>query len=161
MKKLIFMRHGKAEYADAETDDYDRSLTERSKRNAAETGNFILKQLTNAPDLIFSSEAKRALSTAMIAAEQLNYPTDKIRVEDGLYLASASRMLKYIKTISSETDTCLLVGHNPGLTDLINIFGVRLDNLPTASAVCFEFDMDNWQEITPDKAKFCWMELAK
>lgn len=161
MKKLILLRHGKAEYPDLDMDDYDRPLTERGKRNAAETGSFIYAQLASPPDLILSSEAKRAFKTAKLAAEQMHYPIEKIKTETGLYLVSAQRTIKYIKLIPSEISSCLLVGHNPGLTDLVNHFGVRLDNLPTASAVCFEFDIENWQEISPEKAKFCWIELAK
>jgi phosphohistidine phosphatase len=53
------------------------------------------------------------------------------------------------------------VGHNPGVTDLINELGVRLDSLPTASAVCFEFQLDGWMDIAPEKANFRWIKLAR
>lgn len=160
MKTIILLRHGKAEQGDFDMDDFERALTDRGRKNATEMGKFIFKK-KGKPDLILASSAKRTTETAIFASENMNYPKDKIQLDDELYLASARRILKAISNLPDGINYCLMVGHNPGMTDLVNYFGVRLDNLPTASAVCFTFGIDVWDEILSVNAKFQWIQLAK
>lgn len=160
MKILIILRHGKAEPYDAKPDDFDRMLADRGKRNASSMGKYILEK-QGVPELILSSAAKRTMETASLAASELGYPVQKIQVDENLYLASARRILMIINKIQNEANTCLLVGHNPGLTELVNRLGVRLDNLPTGSAVCFTFQTDSWQNISEENARFQWIQLAR
>ncbi len=160
MKQLVIFRHGKAEQDTMAKDDYDRVLTERGKRNAADMGAFILKR-NGVPDLILSSSAKRAHETAMLAAESMEYSVDKIQTDQNLYFAPARWIMNVISKLPNDINSCVFVGHNPGITDLINTLGVNLDNLPTASAACFEFNVDSWIDITTDHANFKWLKTAK
>ena len=160
MKQLIILRHGKAEQNTMAKDDYDRLLTERGQANAIAMGNYILKR-TGKPDLILSSSAKRAHETALLVAQQTDYQEDKIQTDQNLYFAPSRWIMKVISKLSNDVESCLYVGHNPGVTDLINDLGVRIDNLPTASAVCFVFHVDSWSEITMERANFMWLKLAK
>ncbi len=160
MKQLIILRHGKAEQDTMAKDDYDRVLTERGRSNAAAMGNYILKR-SGLPDLILSSSAKRAHETAILAAQQLGYPEDLIQSEQNLYFAPARWILNVLSKLTDEVESCLYVGHNPGITDLINALGVKLDNLSTASAVCFEFHIDAWGDISAERANFMWLKIAK
>ncbi len=160
MKTIIILRHGKAEIGDFDTDDFDRHLTDRGRRNASEMGKFIYIKV-NKLDLIIASDSKRTTQTAKFACDSMNYPKEKIQFDSDLYLASMRRILKIVFNLSDAINSCIIVGHNPGLTDLVNHFGVRLDNLPTASAVCFNFETDNWNEISAENAKFQWIQLAR
>lgn len=160
MKTLIILRHGKAELHAYGLDDYDRALTSRGVKNVAEMGKFILKKL-GTPDFVLSSAANRAYQTAVLASQGMNFPVEDITTDEKLYLVSEFRLLKALSALPANVDYCVLVGHNPGLTDLVNYFGVRLDNLPTASAVCFTFQTDNWENIASDKAEFQWIKLAR
>lgn len=160
MKQLIILRHGKAEQDTMAKDDYDRILTERGRRNAAGMGEFILKR-SGIPDLILASSARRAQETAILAAQGIGYPMEAIHSDQNLYFAPARWILNNLYKLSDEVSSCLYVGHNPGVTDLINDLGVRLDNLPTASAVCFEFHVDSWVDISVERANFKWLKLAK
>lgn len=160
MKKLIIMRHGKSSWDDEYLDDYDRPLSEGGKKNVAGMGAFLL-QKSGIPELILSSPAKRAYTTAVIAAENMGYPTEKIETDKELYLAWVDEISQCISKIPNTIGHCLIVGHNPGLTHLLNHFGVRLDNLPTASAACLEFDASTWEEISPENARFQWLKLAR
>lgn len=160
MKTIIILRHGKAEIGDFDTDDFDRNLTDRGRKNASNMGKFIYNKINN-PDLIIASDSKRTTQTAKSACENMNYPKEKIQFDSDLYLASMRRILKIIFNLSDAINSCVIVGHNPGLTDLINHFGVRLDNLPTASAVCFYFETDKWSGISAENAKFQWIQLAR
>lgn len=160
MKTLIILRHGKAEPYDAKPDDFDRVLADRGVRNAKDMSKFILEK-HGIPELILASAAKRTVETAAYAAEELGYPVERIQAEQDLYLVSAGRILKTLSRLPDEISGCLLVGHNPGLTDLINLLKVRIDNLPTGSAVCFTFKTDLWSEISAKNAQFLWLQLAR
>jgi phosphohistidine phosphatase len=160
MKQLVILRHGKAEQATMDKDDYDRLLTGRGRKNASDMGAFILKR-GSVPDLILSSSARRAHDTAILAAQSLGYPQEEIRTAQNLYFAPSRWLLNVISKLPDEVNRCLYVGHNPGVTELINDLGVRLDNLPTASAACFEFHIDAWADISTGKAAFLWLKLAK
>ncbi|MDO5523690.1 MAG: histidine phosphatase family protein [Bacteroidia bacterium] len=160
MKKLLIMRHGKSAWDSEYLNDYDRPLNERGKKNAAEMGRFLLEECGK-PELILTSSAKRAMETATLAAISLSYPQEKIEAGKELYLAETGEIMRSIANIHAEVNTCLLIGHNPGLTDLVNYFGLKLDNLPTASVVHMEFDASTWKDISPKNARFQWIKLAK
>lgn len=159
MKQLVILRHGKAEDDTMAKDDYDRVLTDRGSMNATSMGSFILSKW-GIPDLTLSSSARRAHDTAILATNSLGYPQNEIITDQNLYFAPARWILNVISKLPEEANRCLYVGHNPGITDLINDFGVRLDCLPTASAACFEFKIDSWRHITPDTANLLWIKLA-
>ena len=160
MKQLIIFRHGKAEQDTMAKDDYDRNLTERGRKNAFEMGAFINKK-TGTPDVILSSSAKRAHETAILAAEGMEYSKDQIHTDQNLYFAPARWIMNVISKLPNDIDSCVFIGHNPGLTDLINSLGVNLDNLPTASTACFEFNVESWVDITTENANFKWLKIAK
>ena len=160
MKQLIILRHGKAEQDVMTKDDYDRLLSDRGERNASGMGEFILKKW-GMTDLILSSSARRAHDTAILAAQSLGYPQEEISTDHNLYFAPSRWIMNAISKLPEEVNRCLYVGHNPGVTELINNLGVRLDNLPTASAACFEFHIGSWREISTGKATFLWLKQPK
>lgn len=160
MKTLILLRHGKSEVHRFNESDFERNLTERGKMNASDMGKFISTQI-NTPDFIFTSSAHRTVETAQLIASALSYSLDDIATTNELYLASSNAILKTINTIPNRVNCCLLVGHNPGITHLINDFGIKIDNLPTCSALCFSFNEDNWQSISTNNAIFEWVKLAR
>lgn len=141
-------------------DDYDRVLTDRGSKNATDMGTFILKKW-GLPDLILSSSARRAHDTAILAAESLGYPKEEIRTDQNLYFAPSRWIMNVISKLPDDVNSCLYVGHNPGVTELINDLGVGLDNLPTASAACFELHIDSWEELSTERAAFLWLKLAR
>lgn len=160
MKRLIILRHAKSSWDNADVSDYDRKLNKRGEKSADLMGEFLAAKQGNV-DLILSSSAVRAFSTARIVAQMLNYNIEEIETTKKLYLAWVNDILKTIYSISDNADSCILVGHNPGLTDLVNHFGVRLDNLPTASVVCFEFEAQSWEDISRENADLKWFQMAR
>lgn len=160
MKLLIILRHGKSDWGNPELDDFDRPLNERGKKNAVETG-FFLSDKFGKPDIMLSSGAKRAIDTAKLAAQRMRYKQEDIQIDADLYLASVPVILRSIARLSNVADSCILIGHNPGLTNLINYFGINLDNLPTASVACFECNTDKWENISPKNSSFQWIKLAR
>src|SRR5688500_4533393 len=115
LKTLVLVRHAKSSWKDASLPDRDRPLNRRGKRDAPEMGRR-LAQLVGTPDLIVSSPAARALATARVFAEAVDYPVDGIREEERIYEAAPTEILDVIRDIDDDVDGVPLFGHNPGLT---------------------------------------------
>lgn len=160
MKTLLILRHGKAELRNFDERDFDRKLANSGRLQAEMTGNTIAAR-EGTPDLIYASSAPRAWETARIVAEKVSYSPENIRTDSELYMASSLWLRHLLGNIGDEIKSCILVGHNPGLTDLINLFGVRLDHLPTASVAAFQFDVDSWRDIAAENAHFLWLYVPE
>src|SRR6056297_2288736 len=116
MKKLCLFRHAKSTYASLGTDDIDRPLHEVGFVNAPMMAEVLTKQHKFKPDLIVSSNAKRAHETSKLFAEAIGYDETKILVEDRLYEAGVEDLLSEIQLLNDKYKSVLLIGHNPGLT---------------------------------------------
>ncbi len=160
MKELIILRHAKSSWEHEGLSDHDRSLNKRGVKNAQSIGEF-LNAITGRPDLIISSSATRASQTARIIADEIGYPINEIKSTRELYLAWINDILKTISSLPKNIDSCIIVGHNPGLTDLINYFGIKLDSLPTASAACIEFETTQWDNLSKENSVLKWFQLAR
>ncbi len=160
MKKIILIRHAKSDWDNPSLPDYDRQLADRGLRDAPQMA-ISLKNRGVHLDLICSSTAQRAKQTACITAAVLGYQESEIKWEKSLYHASASYLLQFIQSQSDQVQTLVLVGHNPGLTELINILGVKLDNLPTSGQFAFSLSTDHWKELSRDTCTFAWWDSPK
>ena len=106
------------------------------------------------PSLIISSPATRAWTTAKIIAREINYPPEFLQREETLYLASLDEILDTIVAQDNGFNNLMVVGHNPGLTDLVNFLVPGLtNNLPTAGVVSVEIDRDDWSLYTQPQAR--------
>ena len=160
MKKIILIRHAKSDWDNPSLPDYDRQLADRGLRDAPQMA-ISLKNRGVHLDLICSSTAQRAKQTACITAAVLGYQESEIKWEKSLYHASASYLLQFIQSQSDQVQTLVLVGHNPGLTELSNILGVKLDNLPTSGQFAFSLSTDHWKELSRDTCTFAWWDSPK
>lgn len=160
MKKIILIRHAKSDWDNPSLPDYDRPLAARGLEDAPKMA-ASLKNRGIQVDLICSSTAQRAMQTANITAAVLGYPEAEIHWERSLYHASASHLLQFIQSQSNQVQSLLLVGHNPGLTELIVRLGVNLDNLPTAGQFAFMVLSDDWKDLSAANCKFEWWDSPK
>ena len=135
MKTLFLIRHAKSSWDDSTLDDHERPLNQRGKANAPIMAKRLQK-LGIKPDMLFSSTAQRAGSTAQVFAEHLDFPQPKISYVPDLYLASAGMLQDFIGKIENSLNFVLIFGHNPGLTLLVNqVWGLPIDNIPTCGIV--------------------------
>ncbi len=161
MLRLILLRHGKSSWDDALLDDFERPLAPRGLRNVPEMGRRLARRGL-APDLVVSSTAVRALATARGVAREIGYREDRIRSAPELYLAAPDEILAVIRSAPADARTLMVVGHNPGLTDLANrLDDIRLDNMPTAAMLCVEFAASSWADIQPQEAQLCWFDYPR
>lgn len=117
-RELWLLRHGKAERFDS-SEDYDRTLKKRGKRDAKSMGEWM-KEAQSLPDLIVSSPAIRAITTAKIVCDVFSIDHRHIRQEKRLYDEGLVRVKSVLADCPANFSRVLLVGHNPELEDLIS-----------------------------------------
>jgi len=148
MKKLFLLRHAKSSWKFPNLDDIERPLNKRGYRDAPRMGQH-LKLNEVVPDAVISSPAERAFQTARIICEALNIPSRNIQPELGIYHAGPNNLLQIINKQKDQSTHLLLVGHNPGLTELANLLADSdIDNIPTCGIVGIKFDKNDWAGIT-------------
>lgn len=144
MKTLTILRHAKSSWDDQGLTDFDRPLNARGQRDAPDMGSRM-KAADIRPSLIISSPAVRAWQTAKLVAAELNYPTEFLQREPDLYHASTSRLFEVIARQDEGFNSIVVVGHNPGLTELANALVPGLtSNLPTSGYMSVLIDTETW-----------------
>jgi phosphohistidine phosphatase len=146
VKRLLVLRHAKSSWADASLDDWQRPLNDRGRRDAPRVGAW-LRDRSLVPDLIVTSDAVRARETAAAVADAAGY-TREIVVEPSLYHATPADAIAVLKSISAQTaHRVLIVGHNPGLEDLVSRLSGEHHDLVTAAIVELTVPIDRWSEL--------------
>jgi phosphohistidine phosphatase len=161
LKTLYIIRHSKSSWDNQSMNDFDRPLNDRGKKNAPFMA-IKLKEKGINPDLIMTSNAKRALKTAGIFAETLNYSEKKIEEDQTLYHASVQTLLKTVCKIKDVHAIVFLFGHNPGLTDFANyLTNGNIYNIPTTGIVKINFDVDSWKEVSRGNGMLSMFDYPK
>lgn len=147
MKRVVVVRHAKAVPYGYEN-DFNRDLRNRGKDDAKLVSTH-LKEKNIFPSVIYSSPAKRAIKTARIYAENLNFPQKKIIQEDDIYDGlTTSDFLYLIKNISDKHETVFFFGHNPGFYYFANnLVNSGIDYLPTSGTVVVDYEVDSWKQL--------------
>lgn len=153
MKSIILVRHGKSSW-EYDVSDRDRPLKLRGERDAELVANqFNLKG--NIPERIFSSPARRALSTCSIFLKTLKLSENSTNVIEELYDFGGESVINFIKNLPNNYDSVMIFGHNHAFTSISNIFGnIFIDNLPTSGLVKLNFEIDNWKDLKKGTTEF-------
>ena len=146
MKTLFLVRHAKSSWDDPALADKDRPLNDRGKRDAPKVGGRLAKAGAK-PDLILSSPAKRALTTAEIIARKLGYKCKNIVVDDRLYAVEPEALLDVIRRLDDGAECVMLFGHNPELTELAHRLSGKIGHMPTCAVAELTFDVKSWKRI--------------
>ncbi len=154
MKKLYLIRHAKASWDNPEQSDFERPLTPQGEIDANAMA-VQLKAQNLKPDLIISSNAVRALSTAKILAEELKFPVAHIVSDPHIYSGGVEELVTLVKAISTKLNTVFIVGHNPSLTLLAHYLceGTKV-TITTCGVLGIEFAMKKWEEAVETEGKF-------
>ncbi|MCL5991749.1 MAG: histidine phosphatase family protein [Bacteroidetes bacterium] len=161
MKTLILVRHAKSSWENPEMTDFERPLNERGLRDAPFMGK-LLKEKGILPDLIISSPAIRALTTAKIFAKELKYSLRSISTNEIIYTTGPKEILNMLSQIDDSKNCVMVFGHNPDMTALVNYLSDDdLGNLPTASVICIDFYIESWTALTEETGKVRFYENPK
>lgn len=146
MKTLFLVRHAKASRDDPSLDDRDRPLTERGQRDAPKMGKRLAKRGVKV-DAIISSPATRARATAELIADEIGYKRNRITYDERIYDAAPETLLDIACDLDDALSTVMLVGHNPGFSELAQIFSDEIGDLPTCGLVELLFGVAHWAAL--------------
>ena len=145
MKSILILRHAKSSWKHPELNDHDRPLNKRGMRDAPLIGEF-LKNEHLIPDFIISSNAKRAHSTAKIVAKASGYKRE-IVLNQSLYAAQPTAYIDVLRDLSNEYARVLIIGHNPGLEELVSMLTRESHSMSTCSHVHIQLRINKWTEM--------------
>jgi phosphohistidine phosphatase len=162
MKRLTLLRHAKSSWREHSLPDSERPLSSRGERDAPAMG-LRLKANRARPSLILTSHAARAKSTAKIVARSLGFPEEFLQIERSLYLATPDTILAVVAAQDDRFEDLMVVGHNPGMTELVNrlLPGLALDNLPTSGVVAIDSDAERWRDIGAADRRLAFYDYPK
>lgn len=145
---LYIMRHAKSDWSGPQISDFDRPINKRGTRNAIRIGGWM-NENNHIPQKIISSPALRAKETIELVAEQISkFNLEDLTYEDELYLAGFTQLIEFINTYKDKVKSLMLVGHNPGIENLVNYLcdrsGDKETIVTTANLFIFKFSSDSF-----------------
>lgn len=147
-KRIVLIRHGKSDWADSSMTDFERPLNHRGHKNVLEMAERLTKKEL-IPELIVSSPAKRAITTAQHFSDIWHIPKNDIQQESTIYEANSTALLHVVNSLDDCFSFVSLFGHNPGLTDFTNFLAdAHIYNIPTAGTVVIDFPFDSWAMVS-------------
>lgn len=162
MKVVYILRHAKSSWDNADLSDFERPLNARGLAAAPLMGG-VMKENAFTPALILSSPAERAKQTAQIVKQTAGFDGE-IKFVDGIYEASSGRLLEIIGVQDAALESLLLVGHNPGLENLIRVLTGESQAMPTAALAVIDLETDSWSDLSSSnnhlRLLICPRELA-
>ena len=144
MKTLYIIRHGKTNKM---VNDLERELLPIGIERMQKMGAYLSANNCKA-DVFYSSYAKRAVQTAHIIAEAIQFPKEKIIATEKLYFTSQDEYFDIMMEQENNIDSILFVGHNPEITNVAQFFIPDfISYMQTGACFCFDFDTDDWTKI--------------
>jgi phosphohistidine phosphatase len=159
MKTLLLLRHAKSSWKNGNMRDFDRPLNNRGTKAAPMIGRLIRKKKLR-PDVVLSSSAERARQTAALVLKSAQLKTD-LRHDERIYEAGAPRLLEIVSQIDDDADVAMLVGHNPGLEELLEDLTGEARHLPTAALARIELDVEKWDNVHEGAGRVEWLIKPK
>ena len=157
VRRLHLLRHAKSSWDDRALSDRDRPLAPRGRRATIRLARWARKHDVR-PKLVVSSSALRARETLQGVLPGLGEPD--VWIEVALYAASAETLLDRVRALPDEAEEAMLVGHNPGIADLLLLLAEPGElreraegKVPTGALATLEADIESWSELEPGGAR--------
>ena len=160
-KKLLIVRHAKAEDADFQKADFKRSLSTRGKNDIPKMAARLVRKGI-IPQRFISSPALRAISTARYFAIEMGLVPLEIIQDPEIYDALTFNLLEMINKLDDDTDFVALFGHNPSITQLVNhLCDEHIDNIPTCGMALMDFPFDTWKMLSMGTGVLVYFDFPK
>jgi len=148
MKTLLLMRHAKSSWKEKGIEDLERGLNKRGLKDASMMGTLLVeKELV--PQRILCSSAIRGRRTAELVAEACHF-IGEITYLNSFYLAEPDAYIEGLTSLPDNLERVMIIGHNPGLEGLLQIFSHQVESLPTAAIAHLVLSVKEWSEINRD-----------
>lgn len=153
VKNLYLLRHAKSSWTDHSLGDFERPLNKRGIQQAPQiAAKLAAKEIL--PEVIISSPATRAFSTATTMAVATGSEKSKIVSDQRIYEANIQTLMYLIQELDDDLQTVMLVGHNPGFSYLINTLSrQKVAPLPTCALIHLRLDVSHWSETHEECAE--------
>ena len=159
MKTLFLLRHAKSSWNDPNLQDFDRPLNARGRKAAELIATYIKKQKVF-PDLVISSPAVRARETIEIIVKAVKLPAE-LRFDQRIYEASALALIEVISQIEEDKSKVLLVGHNPGMENLLEMLTSEVVQMATGTLAKIDLKTARWSKALEGQGKLDWQVKPK
>ena len=156
---IIIFRHGKSDWNAVYSKDHDRPLSKRGVDASKKMG-ILLKKKDQIPDIVISSSAVRAKTTAELAIKAGNWSSN-FYVNEKIYGRSSDFLLQLAKLIDDKHKNICFVGHEPTCSSFISLSTFHSARFKTASMAKINFSSNSWSEITFGKGKLEWFISPK
>jgi phosphohistidine phosphatase len=157
MKRLSLLRHAKSAWDDPTLGDRERPLAPRGRKAAKRVARWAEEHGVR-PQLVVCSDATRAQQTLQRVLPALGEPA--VSFDSTLYGAAAGTLLARVRALPDEVEDAMLVGHNPGLMDLVLLLAApgplrerASGNVPTGALARLEADVERWADVAPGEAR--------
>jgi phosphohistidine phosphatase len=161
LKNLYLTRHAKSSWGNPGLADIDRPLNHRGKKAAPLMGKLIVDRGEN-PELLISSPANRAFSTAKEFAKEMGCAETNIIVNRAIYGAGAQQLLNLVQDVDDLYNSIMLFGHNPTFTSFCNMLsGENILNIVTCGVVRIDFEFSSWKNIDFNSGRMIYYEYPK
>ena len=161
MKYLFLTRHAKSSWSNPGLADIDRPLNERGKKAAPFMGKLIMDK-GEKPELLISSPAYRAFSTAKAFGEAMGLVENDIIINRTIYGAGAQQLLELVQNQDDLNKSIMLFGHNPTFTSFVNFLtSSNIMNVVTCGVVRIDFECSSWTEIDFGSGRLAYYEYPK
>ncbi len=146
MKTLMLLRHAKSSWGDPNLPDAERPLNERGVRDAPRVGNWMYRQKLKRPCALVCSPAVRTRQTMklIVGAAGIQCPA---RLDERIYQAGVADLLDVIKDAPEACDCLMLIGHNPGMEELLLYLTDEHRSMPTAALAIIKLEAATWRDI--------------
>ena len=159
MKTLFLLRHAKSSWKNETLTDFERPLNSRGKHASQTIAAFLNQEKIN-PDLILSSTAQRARETIEIIRQYGAAPGD-LRFDERIYEATVDRLLEVLAEIDNAVRVALIVGHNPGMEELIKRLTGTLEPMPTGALAKITLKISSWKNTPTTPGALDWVTAPK
>lgn len=145
-KTVLLLRHAKSSWKDSQLDDFDRPLNGRGRKAAAEIGDRLRAQSFVIDQVLSSSSVRTRQTLELLFADWKKVPPTSFH--DDLYHATPDQMIERLSQLPSTVNCAMLVGHNPGLEELLAQWTGAPTHFPTAGLAQLEFAIHEWSELS-------------
>lgn len=147
MKQLFLVRHGKAARDVPVDSDQERPLLRKGVERTLAVAAYLKEQGVK-PQLVLSSHALRAFETATLIGGMLLDTPPEVRIEKNIYYRGREALYDIVTGLKDDLSSVMMVGHNPYMTDFVNMFAdTPVSYLPTSAVAAFAFQTDRWSDI--------------
>lgn len=155
MLTLYLLRHAKSSWDDASQPDFERPLANRGREACALIGEFIEEKGIDF-DLVVVSTAVRTRETIELVKERAKF-RGEVRYDERIYGATVSQLLEIVSQIDNDRESVLLVGHNPGIEDLLALLTGEHQRVTTANFAKIKLEATKWSGTLANKGTLEWI----